>query len=64
MHFLLLDTFWELFFDNMSELEVKNKLDDLRNYIISEYCCVDQAKILHLEIKKYEKMLEKLKKPQ
>lgn len=61
---MLLDTFWGLFFDIMNELEVKNKLDDLRNYIISEYCCVDQAKILHLEIKKYEKMLEKLKKSQ
>ena len=48
----------------MNELEIKNKLDDLRNYIISEYCCVDQAKELHEEIKKYEEMLEKLKKPQ
>ena len=56
--------FWELYFDTMNELEIKNKLDDLRNYIISEYFCVDQAKELHEEIKKYEEMLEKLKKPQ
>jgi uncharacterized protein with HEPN domain len=47
----------------MNEFEIKNKIDDMRNYIISEYCYVDQAKELHEEIKKYEKMLEKLKKP-
>ena len=47
----------------MNEFEIKNKIDDMRNYIISEYCCVDHAKFLHLEIKKYEEMLENLKKP-
>lgn len=62
MHLLLLGMFWGLFFNNMNEFEIKNKIDDMRNYIISEYCCVDQAKELHEEIKKYEEMLEKLKK--
>jgi uncharacterized protein YutE (UPF0331/DUF86 family) len=45
----------------MDELEIKNKLNDLRNYVISDYCSVDQAKVLILEIKKYEEMLEKLR---
>jgi hypothetical protein len=48
----------------MDESKIKDKIEDMRSYIISEYCTVDHAKELHKEIKKYEEMLENLKKSQ
>jgi hypothetical protein len=43
----------------MNEQQIKNKIAEIRSYIISEYCSVDQAKELHQEIKRYEDMLKK-----
>jgi len=46
----------------MNEEQIKNKIADIRDYIMSEYCDTDQATILHKEIKKYQEMLDDLKK--
>jgi hypothetical protein len=42
----------------MTESEIRNRLDEIRGYIISPYFKTDQAKILYAERDKLEKMLE------
>ncbi len=58
----VLGTIFWLIYIFMNEEQIKNKIADIRDYIMSEYCDIDQAKSLHKEIKKYQEMLDSLKK--
>jgi hypothetical protein len=41
----------------MTEFEIKNKLNEIRDYISSPYFRPDQAKMIYAERDKLEKML-------
>jgi hypothetical protein len=44
----------------MTEHEIRNKLNEIREYVCSKYFTTDQAKALYAEKEKLEKMLEVL----
>lgn len=44
----------------MTPFEIKNKIEEIRSYIASPFCCPVESKRLYAEREKLEKMLEDL----